>query len=193
MLMQRHIPKDSVEVKRDNLPAVVYIYNAEHGVVGQPCAIAYIGKSNKPAWNFRFSNEAQRDAKINSLFEAIQAREAFKSERKATRKSFTHGYNDGDILYASWGYDQTNIEYFQVIAHTQKTVTFREIAQTVNGTGFMSGDCMPVKGQFTGPEYTRPVRPDDHKGCVHFAEHDGGYMRYLWEWDGKPKNSTWYA
>jgi hypothetical protein len=49
---------------------------------------------------------------------------------------------------SSWGYDQTNINYYQATKVTTKTVTVREIAQERITTGSMRGRCVPVVGQF---------------------------------------------
>lgn len=39
----------------------------------------------------------------------------------------------GDIYYSSWGYDQTNIDYFQVVKRTPGTVTIRSIGAELIG------------------------------------------------------------
>ncbi len=187
----RFIPENAQEVTRAGLPAIVYTFTSKQG---QPAAIAYIGEQSKNTWHYRFMSPKQREQKIDEFFNGIAQREEFKHARKSERVSFNHGYKIGDILYSSWGYDQTNIEFYQVIDTTQKTVTFREIAQDTKATGFMCADCMPVKNSFIGKPYTRTAKPSSNeKGLVKFAEHDGGYMRHLWEWDGKPKGSTSYA
>jgi hypothetical protein len=35
----------------------------------------------------------------------------------------------GDIFYSSWGYDQTNIDFYKVIKKTAKMIEIREIGQ----------------------------------------------------------------
>jgi len=197
MLNTRYIPENSQPITRLDLPAVVYAYNNKS--TGQPAAIAYAGKSNKPTWHYRFGCDADRQARIEKFFEAIAYNEDQKIARKSERLSFKHGYKDGDILYSSWGYDQTNIEFYQVVAHTAKKITFREVCQTRKADGFMCGTCSPIPNEFKkdSKEYTRNVVPSsihpETKGNVHFAEYDGGMMRYLWEWDGNPKGYSEYA
>lgn len=59
----------------------------------------------------------------------------------------------GTILYRSWGYDQTNINYYQVVgmSPTGKTVKIREIAQIDRGaSGPMSGKTRAVPGAWIG-------------------------------------------
>lgn len=43
----------------------------------------------------------------------------------------------GDVFYSSWGYDQTNVNFFAVVAlsKTGKTATFVELAKASAGSG----------------------------------------------------------
>lgn len=54
----------------------------------------------------------------------------------------------GDILASSWGYDQTNINYYQVVGVTPsgKSVRIREIAQSI------------VRSEAGGLDYVVPVK-----------------------------------
>lgn len=59
-----------------------------------------------------------------------------------------------DVFENSWGYDQTNIDYYQVVAVTAKAVKLRQIAAGhVEGSdGFMSDRCGPVRNVFISDE-----------------------------------------
>ena len=56
----------------------------------------------------------------------------------------------GDIFHYSWGYDQTNCEFFQVTEVKSKTAILRKIgAKSVkNSDGFMCCRLSPVKDAF---------------------------------------------
>jgi hypothetical protein len=54
----------------------------------------------------------------------------------------------GDILVSSWGYDQVNIDFYQVIAVTAKSVRIREISSKRIGTADTSDVIVPVPGSF---------------------------------------------
>ena len=41
-------------------------------------------------------------------------------------KKYSHGYNVGDVLYASWGYDQTNLDFFIITEATEKSIRIKE-------------------------------------------------------------------
>ncbi|MFD1898982.1 hypothetical protein GQR36_24640 [Enterococcus termitis] len=68
----------------------------------------------------------------------------------ATETNNAHKYLVGDILYTSWGYEQTNVAFWQVIKTTDKTVWLRPIAKkTVEVQTSMSGTVEPVPNIFT--------------------------------------------
>lgn len=47
----------------------------------------------------------------------------------------------GDVLYTSWGYEQTNVEFYEVVAVRGHAVDLRELAQERRQTDFMQGAC----------------------------------------------------
>jgi hypothetical protein len=175
--LPRYIPQDSTPIERAGLPAIVYSYTSANS--GKLAAIAYIGKSSKKIWHYIFRDEQQRQARIDHFFDGVAQREDAKLSRKIQRASYTHTFKVGDILYSSWGYDQTNVEFYQIIETTEKTVTFREICQSRSRDGQLadSGICSPIKGMWTNDSkpYTRAV----HSEYVSFAEYEGGYKKSL--------------
>lgn len=54
----------------------------------------------------------------------------------------------GDIFYTSWGYEQTNVEFYQVVRATEKTVWVREIHGAFTSGNYWSGTVAPVKDEF---------------------------------------------
>lgn len=73
-----------------------------------------------------------------------------------------HGVKVGDIFYSSWGYDQTNIDYFQVIElKGSQMVKIREIAQTT------------VRTETSMSEYVKPVK-DAFLSRASFTSSKGG-------------------
>lgn len=61
-----------------------------------------------------------------------------------------HGVKVGDIFYMSWGYEQTNINYFQVVELKGSTmIKIREIAsQFIRSESSLSGYVKPAKDAF---------------------------------------------
>lgn len=70
----------------------------------------------------------------------------------------------GSILVSSWGYDQTNVNAYQVVGFTKsgKSARLREIStQTVPGSeGFMSCTVVPVADSFIGEVFTKRIKGD---------------------------------
>lgn len=54
----------------------------------------------------------------------------------------------GDIFVSTWGYDQTNVDFYQVIARTAKMVTVRRINATRKEAHSMGNYVMPIKDNF---------------------------------------------
>lgn len=46
-------------------------------------------------------------------------------------KENIYGIKVGDIYYISWGYEQTNLDFFQVLKVTDKTVRIKQICPTI--------------------------------------------------------------
>lgn len=97
-------------------------------------------------------------------------------------------YNPGDILYNSWGWEQTNIDFYQVVKSSDKTVTIRPIGQnqTYNAHS-MTGTCVPIKDSFIGEPSRRAICMSQGK---QFVTAEYGVMNL---WDGKPKEYSCYA
>lgn len=92
----------------------------------------------------------------------------------------------GDIVYDSWGYDQTNIDWYQVVKCTPKSVVIRRIAgEITEKENTMSGQSTPLIHCFTGTPIRKRVQPGT---CDLASNH--GCMR---KWDGKPKYVSWYC
>jgi len=144
--------------------------------------IAFAGKSNKPLWHHRFLGEPQRDRKIKETAEARRRTIETKLQRMKERKEFQHDYKVGDILVSSWGYEQTNVDWFQVTKVVGKQIEMREIGgKTVRGEP-PAEYVVPVPNSFKGP----PMRKTPQKG---------GYVRLTSyssasKWDGKPAYQT---
>ena len=142
-----YIPKGAVKVSDKQSDAVAYVYTQ---VPGRFSAAIFFGKQAKPYSKYYYRTEAQRDGAIASAFEARRTTTAYKAERQAKRKAFVHSYKVGDLFRRSWGYDQTNVDYYEVTEVSGRMVTVREIGQVCVETGNMCGQTTPQPGKFTG-------------------------------------------
>lgn len=191
-----YIPKNAAKIQHKTLPAVAYLYERNNRL----CAMAFYGKSDKPAFRFSFADGVRRMRHVSEWFANMQSIAESKAKRQAERKSFAHTLKVGDVLSNSWGYDQTNVEFFQVTKLLGKSmVEIRELCQESQETGFMSGDCVPVVGKFSNRE---PMRRRVTVGnSVDIYQHGTfGYARPYERKEiapgvfvGQPKHYTAYA
>lgn len=98
----------------------------------------------------------------------------------------------GDIFVATWGYEQTNADFFQVVGLTKSGVKVRHIEdkKTESSPQAMSGYAMPLKNNFDGPIKTKRLRNSQYWGEVFNAGDSMGTAR---KWDGKPVGVSWYG
>jgi hypothetical protein len=70
----------------------------------------------------------------------------------------------GDLFVSSWGYDQTNIDFYQVVGvnPSGKTIKIQKISSKVIEDGVMAGKATPVMNTFEGPVMTKLVKPSNH-------------------------------
>lgn len=69
-----------------------------------------------------------------------------------TTQETKHSPKIGDILSSSWGYDQTNRDYYQVVRVTPAKVALRKIKTEVVVYGDSSDEVRPVKDAFESAE-----------------------------------------
>lgn len=144
----RYIP-EGYELAWDDQDLGIQVYYKDAPYFGGLC---FVGRAVKPTWYYRFKTAEQRQAEVTKTFEWVNA----KAERKAANKTkkteamADHGVKVGDIFKSSWGYDQTNIDFYQVMAVTGKTAIICAIGQLSEEDGFMSGKCVPAPGKFIG-------------------------------------------
>lgn len=180
-----YVPEGAKEIKDDAAKAVIYTYEDQQG---KPYALGFGGKRQKPDFHHRFLSKQQRTDHINKYLNGLREHLTWKAEQRAKKKAFTTSLKAGDIMYTSWGYEQTNVDWFQVIEvkPSGKTIVIREIAgnlETDSGCGPMSGRTAPVKGKFVGEPMTKRVQQGDSVKIHQSA--------YAYKWDGKPRYTSW--
>jgi hypothetical protein len=153
-------------------------------------AVAYTGKQIKSAWHYSFAYKdievakQKRADKINEYFAGLNAWRDTKASYKAERNK-PHDFKVGEIVYNSWGYDQTNIDYYEIVKVSSNYVWLRRIQGNTTETGFMCGDTTPTPGAFVNGEITQ--HKADASGHVNFKHGSGS------RWDGRPQRCSWYA
>lgn len=147
------LPPSAVKVVPLEGDAAAYVYTDS---LGRPCAHLYFGRARKPAWRHYFRDERTREARIRGAFASAREHARVKAERAANRQAKGRGLEIGDILSAHWGYEQTNIDYFECTALIGSTmVELREIAAMVEETEWHQGKSVPVPGAYKGEPMRR--------------------------------------
>lgn len=104
----------------------------------------------------------------------------------------TSGFSDypnivpGTIFVASWGYDMTIVDYYQVVKRTGKSVYVQRIAVSKTGGGY-SGEVSPVKDSFTSATTSRCVLKGDPNDKTNQSISIMVDDHYAKVWDGKAK------
>jgi hypothetical protein len=178
----RNAPLQAIKIKPKGVEAEVFVWDAD----GRHYAKAYAGKAGKPSFYYTFRTEREREAHVTKWIANRLAVQGYKDEQRRTRREFRHSLAVGDILVYSWGYDQTNIDFFQVVAlRGEKQIIIRKIrSESAGEHGQMSDYCLPLPGSFCGTEIVKTPQIGNYVPMS-----NGGASK----WDGRPRYRSWYA
>lgn len=164
--------------KRDDCELIILTHFRNE----KPLAIGFKGTAKNPWFHYRFNSIQQRIDFIKSRIEFCKKHEVTTSRKSPDAKEH---YCVGDVLYDSWGYDQTNVDWFQVTKVKGKSIWLRKIAQNSSDAGNCSyGYTQPRRNEFICPEFRKTVQPGGH-----VASPLRGSLR---KWDGKPQYCSSY-
>ena len=168
--MTQIINKDSIEV----------YYREDSN--GKPIAMGFAGKRTRPDFYYRFNSRDRLNEHLEQWQSNLESQNKVVAERKAKRMQPTT-LKPGDILDGLWGYEQTNVDFYQVIRVIGKrTVEIQEIGGELDWNGGPQAYSTPVKNSFKGKPMKKVVS-------------DGHYINmnsYLSvsPWNGKPVSIT---
>lgn len=161
---------------------VVYVTAGARGPAGK----AFSGKALKPAWNYWFRDDAKLEAHIASWAAGMQRSAEYKAKCKAERKA-PHSLVVGDILHSSWGFDQTNNDYFQVTKLIgARMVEIHEIGASYVSSGWCVGHSTPIADSF------KPGKAPMRKLVIGNAVRIASYTSAS-KWSGRPSHESSYA
>jgi hypothetical protein len=153
----------------------------------------FVGKAQKPSGHYHFSSADKRAAYIGRVIEGVEATAAYKAERAARKKAEAekgHGWEPGLILVASWGYEQTNVDFYEVVEVLGKSMVKIEAIGSVQATDDTGG----------GSSMSNYVVPDPTKRSGEFQRCKviSGRVKVsscssAGLWDGKKRYCSWYA
>jgi len=113
-------------------------------------ARCYRGRKSKPSWSFRFKNEENMEARIAEEIQSAQDELDSKKAYKAEQDKIKDTIKVGDLFCYSWGWEQTNVNFYQVIAKKGKSsLVIREINyETVEECSWGSDYVKPIANSF---------------------------------------------
>ena len=152
-------------------------------------------KAFKPFANYYFKTEAACDQYLQERVSAFAKVSAMKAEWKQSRKVTPEKMalvNIGDIFVSSWGYEQTNVDFYQVVEKKGSSVVIREICarsiDTKPGFSPMSDHVVAVKDAFC--DHAEPMLKR-----VQFSNNEPSLKikSYAWayKWDGREQYRSW--
>jgi hypothetical protein len=118
------------------------------------------------------------------------ARDAQRKAEQAERRKTVNAsefYKVGDIVVNTWGYDQTNVEFYRVVEVLPKSIRVVELMQNVSEKNFMAGETVPAEDlRPNGTEYLLRVKAEGR------LTNPQSYY-YFHKWSGRPQYVSWYA
>ena len=176
---ERYIPAGYVPLAIDN-PADVVVYT-NNGADGKWSAICFAGKAVNATWYYLFRSEEAMLAQVAKTVNNRIARAAEVAKYKAERLAPTD-LKEGDILYCSWGYDQTQVDFYKV-----KEVVGNNRIKIVPMTAVVAEQSTGADYMVAGEEKGEPMLKvvNGKQNSVKITSFSNAYL-----WDGQPKYET---
>ena len=111
-----------------------------------------------------------------------------KEKRKPTKEKMAV-ISIGDIFYTVWGWEQTNVDFYQVDSVKGCSLEVGKISsELIEQDTWGSGKVMPIKNAFTGVPFIKKVSFVFDKPSFTISSFETAYI-----WDGKPINCSWWG
>lgn len=174
----RYVPRDFTHQIIHELGAVYLSFTKPYGAIG------YSGRKSEQSWLYSYSSEFDMMKKVDDFFSRLESWEQSKKERKEDRKKESAQAKEtvqvGAIYYSTGGYDQTNVDFFQVVEKKGGMIGIRKLHKAI-----APGEhdrVLPVKDSFQSEEVLQKKVGNEIRlpeswgvGCL---------------WDGNPKYET---
>lgn len=151
-------PSNTNKTETSNINGYTIAKDFEHFTVliTKPSPRSRLGIQIVHHYSFKSSDISKSVLRMNAFvdkfIEEQNAKEKARQERKSklqqAKKDFVNPFTLGQILYRTWGYEQTNVNFYQVVKVDRKSIVVRELSQDRTQNEFMSGTAMPIKDDF---------------------------------------------
>ncbi len=138
-----------------------------------------------------------------------ELKELKRIRKEKIKAIFKNPFQIGDILEHSWGWEQTNIDFYQVVGVTEKSIVLKPIhsKMLLSTNGGMCNTVIPDKDNFKDnvgaivETYNEKISEVTKKVCALFKDDAMTKISYFvnvpygWcdKWDGNPTQETHYA
>jgi hypothetical protein len=175
----------------------------------QPIIVGYCvrkvskARFKKPLFNYRFRSVERMLEFCNEWIERVErninAEKARKEQKKLAQQNMKHNFQVGQVLYNSWGWEQTNIDFYEIVEVKAKSILIRSICKFFpenqkGNINSMAGYVAPMKGHYNGEPQLKKINVSvGYNGNVSYyikAEH-GCFCEYAASQEGV--YSSWYA
>ena len=135
------------------------------------CIAAWTPGIKRPRYVYKAHTPEEYDKAMKRI---RQEAERFRRHDEAQEKAavaFRESLCTGDILYSSWGWEQTNIDFYQVIAIRGCTVRLRQLDPRITEDGYMCGTTVPLPDVFKSKTHThrqQGCKSGSYKICTQF-------------------------
>ena len=160
-------------------------------------AVAFKGRAQKPFVNAYYRSYDGMVKDMTRVFTNIAERNETKKREREVIQKMDHGVKVGDIFSSSWGYEQTNVSFYQVVELKGKqSAVIRRIAGIRHYDGPMSGKMVADKDQFLAN-----YKPETKRIQISGKKQDGSasvYIKmesfeYAYPWKGEAMRfSEWH-
>lgn len=164
-----YVPKGAMKITDKQSSAVAYVQTYDSGRVH---ALGLFGKAQKPNFHYTFKSVERAERHVRQFFQNCREHQANRAQRKEQRTIFAHAAKVGDVYKTCWGYDQTNVEFFEIVEIKGKYAILREIAAESISNGSGQDRLMPMSGAFLEPRYK-----DDDRGLPIRRLIQDGYIK----------------
>ena len=164
--------------------AAIYIFLSPNN--GKPAVMAFHGKKSTPDNHYWFPTEEQRQTFIEQFIDSRRKHDERIKQAREDRKK-PHDLEIGAILYDSWGYDQTNVDFYKVVSRTNRTVEVVQIGTKIlddeNGNNFTADSVVADPDRVISDPTKHVVNTETRSIRINSFSH-------AFPWGGKPLHQT---
>jgi len=115
-----------------------------------------------------------------------------KARRAERRANVVNPYRVGDVVVTTWGYEQTNASFYEVVGVTAKACRLRELEHddTEARPQSMSGHATPRRNEYRSEPFLARLAPHWREGEAPYVNTPHGSASL---WDDRPVPVSWYG